>query len=141
MARSTSTASPLTRRQFGAAALAGAPALLLLGSRAAQAGAAIDSRIKNVQFGAITYSFRGITDPEEIIRSYVTLRLGEMELMSNHAEALAGMPPAGPRAGRGAELTPEQKAAADTATKNRAAWKRAHVAFRRKWEGRMPLRI
>ncbi len=23
----------------------------------------------------------------------------------------------------------------------RAAWKRAHVAFRRKWEGRMPLRI
>jgi len=128
MASSTRGASNLTRRQFGAAALAGAPAMMLLGPRAALAGVSIDSRIKNVQFGAITYSFRGITDPEEIIRSYVTLRLGEMELMSNHAEALAGMPPAGPRAGRGAELTPEQKAAAEAATKSRAEWKRSATA-------------
>jgi len=124
MASDTRQGSAFTRRQFGAVALAAAPGLLLLEPRRAGA-ATIDSRIKNVQFGAITYSFRAITNPDEIISSYVTLGLGEMELMSNHAEALAGMPPAGPRAGRGAELTPEQKAAADTATKNRADWKRA----------------
>ncbi|HUR32229.1 MAG TPA: hypothetical protein VM032_00425, partial [Vicinamibacterales bacterium] len=125
--RSTQVAG-VSRRQFGLAALTSVPGLLVLGSRAALAGATINSRIKNVQFGAITYSVRGITDPDEIIRSYVTLGLGEMELMSNHAEALAGTPPAGPRAGRGAELTSDQKAAAEAATKSRAEWKRSATA-------------
>ena len=114
-----------TRREFGRAALAAVPAALLLGGDGLGARAKINSRIRNVQFGAITYSFRTLTNPDDIIKSYVTLGLGEMELMSNHAEALAGMPPAGPRAGRGAVLSPEQQAAADAAAKSRTEWKRA----------------
>lgn len=114
-----------TRRDFGKVALAGVPASLLLGDLSLAARARINSTIKNVQFGAITYSFRDIANPDDIIKSYVTLGLGEMELMSNHAEALAGAPPPPARAGRGAQLTPDQQAAADAAAKARAEWRRA----------------
>ena len=74
-------------------ALAAAP---LAGMRAA---APIDSKFHGVQIGAITYSFNSIAnpDPEAIIRAYVEIGLGEAELMSNHCEALAGAPRAGPR--------------------------------------------
>src|SRR5258707_119430 len=119
--RSTRPRSVLyTRRDFGALALAGLPAALLLGARPVAARSKIDSRIKNVEFGAITYSFREMPNPDDAIKGYVTLGLGEMELMSNHAEALAGMPAAPPRAARGAQLTADQQAAADAAVKSRA---------------------
>ena len=84
-----------TRRDFARLALAGAPASLVLANLPLSAFAKIESRIKGVQIGAITYSFRSMT-AEDIIKAYVDIGLGEMELMSNHAEQLAGAP-----AGRG----------------------------------------
>ncbi|MGD0500918.1 MAG: sugar phosphate isomerase/epimerase [Bryobacteraceae bacterium] len=54
----------------------------------------IDSKFEGVQIGAITYSFNRIAspDPEAIIKAYVAIGLGEAELMSDHCEALAGVP-------------------------------------------------
>src|SRR5215471_21352350 len=99
-----------TRRDFGKLALAAAP---LAGRGVA---APIDSKFHGVQIGAITYSFNSIAnpDPEAIIRAFVEIGLGEVELMSNHCEALAGAPRVsrggGGNSGRGAALTPEQQA-------------------------------
>jgi len=81
-----------TRRDFAKLAAAAVPL--------AKAYAAIDSKFGGVQIGAITYSFRSIPDPLVIIQDYVEVGLGEAELMSNHCEALAGMP-AVPNFGRG----------------------------------------
>lgn len=81
-----------TRRDFGKIALTAVPL--------ARAYAAINSKFHGVQIGAITYSFRSIPDAETIIKDMVEVGLGEAELMSNHAEALAGMP-AMPSFGRG----------------------------------------
>jgi len=119
----------LTRRDFTTLALAGLPASLLLGRQRLGARAKIDSTIKGVQFGAITYSFRGITSLDEIIKGFVTLGLGEMELMSNHCEAAAGIPAAPGRGGaRGQAPTPDQQAAIDAATQARANWRKAATA-------------
>jgi sugar phosphate isomerase/epimerase len=110
-----------SRREFGKLTLAGLP--LSLAGRGLLAD--IDSKIKNVQIGAISYSFRTMPDPNDIIKAFVTIGLGEIELMSNHAEALAGAPPApagrGGGAGRGrGEMTDEQRAAAQAAQQARA---------------------
>ena len=137
------------RREIGRMVLASAPMAVAF-------GAAINSKIDGVQIGAITYSFNSIaSDPESIVRAYVEIGLGEVELMSNHCEALAGIPemprlggPGGPvrgpnppapgalpvpggqpGGGRGrggrAPLTPEQQAARDEATKKIADWRAA----------------
>src|SRR5438034_10122144 len=90
-----------SRREFGKLPLAGLPAAWVLGSLPLSAGAKIDSKINGVQIGAITYSFRSIPNPDDIIKAYVTIGLGEMELMSNHAEALAGAPSGRPSTGSG----------------------------------------
>jgi len=89
----------LTRRQFGQLAIAAVPASLLLpelGFAKATAEpitqARINSRINGVQIGAITYSLRSIPDANEVVKAFVTIGLGEMEIMSNHVEALAGAP-------------------------------------------------
>ena len=78
-----------TRRDFGKLALAAVP----LGS----AWAAINSRFGGVQVGTITYSFRETNDLDAIIAMMVKIGLGEVELMSNHAESAAGAPTATPR--------------------------------------------
>jgi sugar phosphate isomerase/epimerase len=75
-----------TRRDIGKIALASIPL--------ARAFGAIDSRIDGVQIGAITYSF-GNMPLDGIIKAYVDIGLGEMELMSNHAEAAMGAPSMG----------------------------------------------
>lgn len=72
-----------SRRDFGKIALASLPT--------AAAAAAINSRIDGVQIGVISYSFRDLP-AEQIIPAMVKIGLGEVELMSNHAEALAGAP-------------------------------------------------
>jgi sugar phosphate isomerase/epimerase len=93
MNSSTRLKRSYTRREFGRMAL-GVPAVALgvpAASRALEA-AAIDSRIRGVQVGAITYSFRALSDAHAIVKAMVTMGLGEVELMSNHAEALAGAP-------------------------------------------------
>ena len=98
----------ITRRQFNAAALSAVPVLRL--GRRVQAQARINSRISGVRIGAITYSFRSMPDPNDIIKAYVTIGLGEMELMSGDAEKLAGAP-----SGRGTPLR-DWRAAATEAT-------------------------
>jgi sugar phosphate isomerase/epimerase len=50
-----------------------------------------NSRIHGVQIGVITGSFSGMT-AEQMIPAMQTIGLGEVELQSNHAEALAGAP-------------------------------------------------
>ncbi len=113
-----------TRRHVGKIALAALPM--------AKAFGAINSKFGGVQIGAITYSFRGMNDPDQIIKAMVEIGLGEVELMSNHCEAAAGAPigaapggaapvrtapggaaPAnGQGRGRGrGQMTPEQQAA------------------------------
>jgi sugar phosphate isomerase/epimerase len=98
-----------SRRDFTRLAVAGLPAVWSLDRLSARA--AIDSKIKGVQIGAITYSFRTMPDPNDIIKAFVTIGLGEMELMSGDCEKLAGAPSAG-RGGRGGAPTPEQQQAA-----------------------------
>ena len=109
----------LSRREFGTLVLAGLPLSLLLDK--------INSRIGGVQIGAITYSFRTLP-VEDVLKAYTTIGLGEMELMSNHCEALAGAPSGRPSTGSGqaggggatrgrGALTPEQQAARDAAVK------------------------
>jgi hypothetical protein len=81
-----------TRREFTRAAL-GLPAALGLRPALAEAAAGIEARIGGVEVGAISYSFRAIPDAEVIVRTMEQLGIGLVELMSNHAEALAGAPP------------------------------------------------
>jgi sugar phosphate isomerase/epimerase len=105
-----------SRRDFGRLVTSGLPLALMLRARA-------DSKINGVQIGAITYSFRTMTNPDDIIAAYKTIGLSEAELMSNHAEALAGAPPGpafGGGRGRGQQMTEEQRAAAEKARQERA---------------------
>jgi sugar phosphate isomerase/epimerase len=76
-----------SRRDVGRIALATLPL--------AKAFGAVNSKIKGVQIGVITYSFRGMNDPDEIIKALVKIGIGEVELMSNHAETAAGAPSTG----------------------------------------------
>jgi len=122
-----------TRREFGKIALAGLPGAAV-GARAeslfgAFAQAKPNSLVDGVQIGAITYSFRSMP-ADTIIPAYVKIGLGEMELMSNHAEALAGIPsmPGGRGGGggrRGEPATPEQTAAREAAQKAGREWRAA----------------
>ncbi len=115
----------LTRRDFTRLTLTGVPASILFSRVSLSAAAKINSRIKGVQIGAITYSFRSMP-AADIIKAYVDIGLGEMELMSNHAEQLAGAP-AGRGGGgrRGTPLTPEQQAERDAAIKTLRDWRMA----------------
>ncbi len=103
-----------TRRELGALALA----------------AMVNSKFKGVQIGAITYGLRG-TPAKDIIPAFVSVGLGEVELMSDHCEALAGGPPppafGGGRGAPGAPPpTPEQQA-------ERAAARKAAQEALAKW--------
>src|SRR5215469_14035112 len=71
-----------SRRQFARTMLA-APAALALG--------APNSRFGGVQIGLISYSFR-MLPADRILQATVDAGLSEIELMSNHAEALLGAP-------------------------------------------------
>jgi hypothetical protein len=111
-----------TRRDFGMLALAGLPLSL--------AFAKINSKFKGVQIGAITYSFRTLPNPEDIIKAYVTIGLGEMELMSGDAEKLAGapIPMTGGRGGGRGTMTPEEQAAADARAAELRKWRMSATA-------------
>jgi sugar phosphate isomerase/epimerase len=114
-----------TRRELGIFALAALPAVEALG--------AVNSTFKHVHIGAQTYSYRTVPNVEQIIKDMAQTGIGLAELMSNHAEALAGAPPAPPAppgrgggGGRG-QMTDEQRAAFQAAQKARAeemaAWR------------------
>jgi sugar phosphate isomerase/epimerase len=87
----TNAVATMTRRNFGKLLAAGIPGALAVANLPLSAAAKINSRINGVLVGAITYSFRSM-NPADIIKAYVDIGLGEMELMSNHAEALADAP-------------------------------------------------
>jgi hypothetical protein len=116
----------LTRRDFTRLTLAGIPASVLLSRVPPSAAAKINSRINGVQIGAITYSFRSMP-AEDIIKAYIDIGLGEMELMSKPAEQRAGAPPGrgGGSGRRGTPLTPEQQAERDAAVKALHDWRMA----------------
>ena len=104
-----------SRRDLGRIALAALPASMASG--------APNSRVQGVQLGVISYSFRDLP-AAQIVPSMLKLGIGEVELMSNHAEALAGAPslPQGGR-GRGQAPTPEMRAAQQALKEWRAAVK------------------
>ena len=66
-----------TRRDFGKLAIASAPAFTLAGSAFAKP----NSKLKGVQVGAITYSFRADVKKAEIPALMARLGLSEVELM------------------------------------------------------------
>ncbi len=72
-----------TRRQFGRTLLAGVPLAAAYGAQSSKFG--------GVQIGTISYSFRALP-ASEILPAIVKCGLNEVELMSNHAEALMGAP-------------------------------------------------
>ena len=101
-----------TRRDFGKAALAALPAASLLGKP--------NSNFNGVQIGAITYSFRALpSSAEQILKYCVDLGINSIKLMSEPAEAWAGIPQMPPR-GRG-PLSAEQQDAARKAGEARTA--------------------
>jgi sugar phosphate isomerase/epimerase len=88
----------LSRRDFGRMAAAALPAARLLAQNGR--GRAIpkpNSRFAGVQIGVISYSFNGIP-PAELVSTIAKLGINEVELMSNHAEAIVGAPTATPQA-------------------------------------------
>lgn len=98
-----------SRREFGAAALAGA-ALVKTGRAAHHKP---NSLIHGVQVGAITYSFRSLPDQsaQATLKYVVDSGLSAIELMGNPAEDYAGRPPQGPRRRQDEPPTAEQEAA------------------------------
>jgi sugar phosphate isomerase/epimerase len=116
-----------TRRELGKLALAAIP---LAGFVETDLWAAINSKINGVQIGAITYSFRTMSNPEDIIKAMAQIGLSEVELMSGDAEKLAGLP-AIPNFGRGRgapPLTPEQQAQVTAAQATQRQWKMSATA-------------
>jgi sugar phosphate isomerase/epimerase len=125
----------LTRRDFGRIAAAALPLSL-----AAQTGGRRipkpNSRYAGVQIGVISYSFNAIP-PADLITTIAKLGINEVELMSNHAEAIVGAPAAPPRAaaatgGRGAARGPAPAIAyySGDACSGRAAAQTSAVAGR-----------
>jgi sugar phosphate isomerase/epimerase len=116
-----------TRRELGKMALAALPL-----ARFAETSlwAASNSKINGVQIGAITYSFRSMPNPEDIITAMATIGLSEVELMSGDAEKLAGLPamPNFGRGGRGATLTPEQQAETAAGQAAQKKWRMSATA-------------
>jgi sugar phosphate isomerase/epimerase len=100
---------------------------------AAAALAAPNSKIKNVQIGAITYSFRQGVPKPEIIPDMAKIGLSEVELMSGDAEALAGAPAVAAGGGRRGSPTPEQIVAREDRQKALKDWRAA--ATPATWEG------
>ena len=118
-----------TRRDVGKIALAtlAVPSLFPSRASAQQLG---NSRINGVIVGSQTYSFRAMqADPRSIVEAFKSIGLFSAELMSTHAEGLAGIPAlptfgrGGGGGGRGAQLTPEQQAEQKTAQEAQAKWR------------------
>jgi sugar phosphate isomerase/epimerase len=116
-----------TRREFGGLVLAGLPLSLAFAKAKAGTRGAVwvspfsaDSKFNGVQIGAITYSYRSIPDANAIVKAMADEGLSEVEVMSNHVEALLGAPAQGPGGGGRRGLTPEEQAAAQAAAKQRA---------------------
>lgn len=122
-----------SRRDFAKLALAGIPAAALAQAPAQGPGGPggfgggrgappppLKSDYAGVKIGVITYSFRQGVPATDLVPIISKLGISHVELMSNHAEALAGAPapPAFAGGGRGrGQMTPEQQNAAQAARK------------------------
>jgi sugar phosphate isomerase/epimerase len=95
--------------------------LALAALPAAKIYAAQNSKLKGVQIGTITYSF-GQMPVDQIIPAMVSIGLSEVELMSNHCEAMLGAPAA--PFGRG-QQTQQQQAAMAQQQQALRAWRLA----------------
>jgi sugar phosphate isomerase/epimerase len=90
-----------TQRDFGKMAIGAVPlASLALSAGDLFAQAKPNSNFDGVQIGVITYSFNGMP-AKDMIPVMAKIGLSAVELMSNHAEELAGAPSAGLGGGRG----------------------------------------
>jgi sugar phosphate isomerase/epimerase len=95
-------------------------------STAQDEGGTINSNYGGVQIGAITYSFRSISEIDAVLQACVDAGLSSVELMGTGIEAYLGAPEnPNPRrrSQEAAELTDEQKAAADKYQKEIKAWR------------------
>lgn len=132
----------LTRRDLARLALSSIPAAATL-SLPRLAFAKPNSKVKGVQIGMITYSFRQGVPKDQMVAEIAKIGLSEVELMSGDAEAVAGAP-AGPanmfgpgggrggRGGRGTPLTPEQQAAQAERQKAMAEYQKSVGEWRMK---------
>lgn len=112
----------LNRRQFlaASAALSAASFLPVMGN--AHPGDRIAGKIKGLNLGVITYSFRSMPGSAEDLLKYLTqLELGSVELMSDPAEAFAGAPKM-PRFNR-RNMTDEQRAEMKKVGEEIAKWR------------------
>ena len=105
---------PVSRRNFGRIALGALPLAAFAQPPQPPAGPGrqggfgtppppLKSLFNGVQIGVITYSFRQGVAATDLIPVMNKIGISEVELMSNHAEALAGAPaaPAFPGGGGG----------------------------------------
>src|SRR5687768_577704 len=96
-----------SRREFGKLALAGLPAVAVLGRTESIFGAFQQARpnsvVDGVQLGAITYSFRAMLDQsaEATLKYVLDSGISAIELMGGPVESFAGAPTSG--RGDGAE--------------------------------------
>jgi sugar phosphate isomerase/epimerase len=90
-----------TRREFAIGALMVVPASGLASRLLAERPASADAsarqakKIDGVEIGAITYSFRSMPNPVDIIAAMKAIGLTEAEVMSGDVEKLAGIPVVG----------------------------------------------
>jgi sugar phosphate isomerase/epimerase len=90
----------LSRRTFGKIAAAALGPTTVAAQTAGRGGRPIpkpNSKFAGVQIGVITYSFMGV-QATDLIPTIAKLGINEVELMSNHAEAIVGAPTAAPAA-------------------------------------------
>ena len=116
-----------TRRDFTKSILAAPLATAI--------AATVNSSFAGVQIGAITYSFRPVDNLDTILKSMVQIGLGEVELMSNHAEIAAGAPmpaPQGRGPGRGPGA-PQPRTPRPPMTEKEIADARSHNQALRDW--------
>lgn len=91
----------LSRREFAALAAFALPGVSALRTLAPPHLGTL-APFSGVVIGAITYSFRSIPNAEDIVAAMKQIGFNEVEVMSNHVEALAGAP----SVGRGASREP-----------------------------------
>src|SRR5580658_3714324 len=89
-----------SRRHFGRMAATALPAALWGQGGGRRPIPKPNSRFAGVQIGVISYSFNTVPTMD-LIPTIAKLGINEVELMSNHAEALVGAPTAPPRAPAG----------------------------------------
>jgi sugar phosphate isomerase/epimerase len=125
----TESNNGISRRKFIGSAAAVAAGITF--SPSAVAGslsgrAKPNSRVKGVQIGAITYSWRSMPSTAQNILNYcVEAGISSIELMGNVAEEYAGIPPMPPRPARNA--TPAERTAyqreADVVKERQREWR------------------